>query len=193
MKRIPAIFLAVLLVLACAGCGSDTLDATQQPENETPSASVDENKPSSAVGTLEGFPWTVELRNAQIKDALHTAAGLEQYDGSIVDVDYDNAPSEGQVFLILTLTISKTGTGGGSFDWTKLSLLDDAGNAYGRMENDTFLQNHQYNRLASTPLQIGEHKGSICFEIPSDRADKAFTLQYDVGDVGTLELSVSPS
>lgn len=170
MKRIVAIFLAALLALACVGCGS-----------------------TASEGTLEGFPWTVELRNAQIKDALHTEAGLEQYDGAIVDVDYDDAPSEGQVFLILTLTITKTGTGGGSFDWKKLSLLDEAGNTYSRMENDAFLQNHQYNRLASTPLQIGENKGSICFEIPSGQAKGSFVLQYDAGDVGILTLSVKPS
>lgn len=171
MKRILAISLAALLALVCVGCG----------------------EAGPAGGTLEGFPWTVELRNAQIKDALHTEAGLEQYDGAIVDVDYNDAPSEGQVFLILTLTITKTGPGGGSFDWAKLSLLDGAGNAYSRMENDTFLQNHRYNRLASTPLQIGEHKGSICFEIPSDRAKGSFVLQYDAGDAGVLTLSVKPS
>lgn len=192
MKRIPAIFLAVLLVLAFTGCGSDTPNTTQESENETPSAGV-ADEPGSVVGTLDGFPWTVELRNAQIKNALHTAAGLEQYDGTIVDVDYDDAPSEGRVFLILTLTITKSGTGGSSFDWKKLSLRDGTGNSYNRMENDTFLQTHQYNRLASTPLQIGEHKGSICFEIPADQADGTFTLQYDAGDVGTLELSVNPS
>lgn len=174
MKRILAIFLSVLLAFVCAGCGQNT-------------------SAGGAEGTLEGFPWTVELRDAQIRDALHTEAGLKQYDGSIVDVDYDDAPSEGQVFLILTFTITKTGTGGGSFDWKKLSLLDQDGNSYSRMEDDAFLQNHQYNRLASTPLQIGEYKGSICFEIPSDQAKGSFDLQYDAGDVGILALSVKPS
>lgn len=192
MKRILAISLAVLLAFICAGCGTDIPNATQKPEDEVPSAGV-ADEPGSAVGTLEGFPWTVELRNAQIKDTLHTEAGLEQYDGTIVDVDYDDAPSEGHVFLILTLTITKSGTGGSSFDWTKLSLLDGNGSSYSRMGNDTFLQNHQYNRLANTPLQIGEHKGSICFEIPADQADEIFVLQYNAGDIGTLELSVSPS
>lgn len=177
VKRILAVFLAMLLALICAGCGSNT------------SASGN----GSTVGTLEGFPWTVELRNAAIKNALHTGAGLKQYDGSVVDVDYDDAPSEGNVFLILTLTITKTGTGGGSFDWAKLSLLDKDKNAYSRMENDAFLQNHQYNRMAGTPLQIGEYKGSICFEVPSGRAKESFVLQYDAGDTGVLTVSVKPS
>lgn len=188
MKQILAISLTILIVLVCVGCGSD-----QNTIQEISSAGTSENTPESVTETLEGFPWTVELRAAQIKDALHTEAGLEQYDGTIVDMDYDNAPSAGHVFLILTLTITKTGTGGSSFDWTKLSLLDEAGNVYNRMENDTFIQNHQYNRLASTPLQIGEHKGSICFEIPADQTEGTFILQYDAGDVGMLTLSVKPS
>lgn len=195
MKRILAISLAVLLVFACVGCGEGDPAASSGAKNDISSASgsESENGLEATVGTLEGFPYTVELRDAQIKDALHTEAGVTQYDGSVVDVDYDNAPSSGNVFLILTLKIVKSGVGGGSFEWTKLSLLDEIGNTYSRMENDTFLQNHQYSRLASTPLQIGEHKGSICFEIPSVQANGTFTLQYDAGDAGVLTLSVRPT
>lgn len=186
MKRIFALSMALLLALACAGCGARNVSRDAAPASA-------QGDSESAVGTLEGFPWSVELRGADVRDSLYTQAGLKQYDGSIMDVDYSDSPSAGHVFLILTLTINKAGTGGGQFEWDKLTVADEAGNTYGRMANDTFLQNHQYNRMAGTPLQIGEHKGSICFEVPAEQAGKTFTLQYDAGDAGLLTLSVEPS
>lgn len=186
MKQILAIFLTALLLFSCTGCGSNSPNTAQESE----SGSADENGSETVEGVLEGFPWTMELIAAEIKDALHTDDSVQQYDGSFDDVAYDDAPAEGHTFLILTLTIAKTGTGSSSFDWTKLSLLDEAENIYNRMENDTFLQNHRYNRLASTPLQIGEHKGSVCFEIPIAIADEPLTLQYDADDIGTIEIAV---
>ena len=146
----------------------------------------------SVVGELEGFPWTLELRAAAAKDGLHTAAGMQQYDGSVLDVAYDDDPAKGNVFLILTFTITKTQVGGGPFDWANLSVRDADGNAYARMENDAFLQNHTYNRIQGTPLQIGENKGSACFEIPTDAAKGNLTLVYDAGEFGTIEIPVKP-
>ena len=183
MKRIMAIILAALLTLACAGCGRNAAQ-------EAPSASEDENDSGSAAGTLEGFPWTMELLAAETKDSLHTVTGVRQYDGSTMDVEYDDAPADGDTFLILTLAITKTGTGGGTFDWAKLSIQDPDGNSYLRMENDTFLQNHNYNRMAGTPLQIGVNEGSVCFEIPAEAAGMVLTLWYDAGEMGTIELPV---
>lgn len=190
MKKSLAFFLALALVFACAGCsGGDQPSEAAPAEEDAPA----QTEGGSVIGTLDGFPWTVELRGADIRDSLFTQAGLKQYDGSIMDVDYSDSPSEGHVFLILTLTVSKTAAGGGQFDWDKLTVADGDGNTYSRMENDTFLQNHQYNRMASTPLQIGEHKGSVCFEVPADKAEGTFTLQYDAGDAGMLTLPVVPA
>ena len=190
MRKLLTFFLALALVSACAGCGGGDKSQEVAPVGTDAPAQTGSE---SAVASLEGFPWTVELRGAEIKDSLYTQAGLKQYDGSIMDVDYSDSPSDGNVFLILTLTISKTATGGGQFQWDKLTVADGDGNTYSRMENDAFLQNHQYNRMASTPLQIGEHKGSVCFEVPADRAEGTFTLQYDAGDAGMLTLPVDPA
>ena len=190
MRKLVAFILALLLALSCVGCGGGDKSQDAAPaETDAPAQA----ESGSVTGTLEGFPWTVELRGADVRDSLYTQAGLRQYDGSIMNVDYSDSPSDGHVFLILTLTISKTAAGGSQFAWDKLTVADGDGNTYSRMENDTFLQNHQYNRMASTPLQIGEHKGSVCFEVPADKAEGPFTLQYDVGDAGMLTLPVDPS
>ena len=97
---------------------------------------------------------------------------------------HDDAPSEGKVFLILTMTITKQKTGGGQFDWARLTVKDASGNVYHRMENDAFLSNHTYNRMPGTSLQIGENRGSICLELPPEAAKGGLTLCYDAGDEG---------
>lgn len=192
MKKALSIFCALLLIFCCAACGAGTQEndaSSASPMGEvTPAA---QELPTTAV--LEGFPWQIEVRNCEVRETLHTQAGLPQYDGSILDVDYDNAPSSGCCYLILTLTAAKTETGGSAFDWANFSVADAAGDAHSRMEDDTFLQNHQYSRMPSTSLQLGETKGSICFEIPQEQAAGPFTLQYDAGDAGILRVVVNPA
>lgn len=195
MKRMIALFLTALIVFVCVGCGSDASDAaqaseTQDPENADLESEAENDESGSSTGTLEGFPWTIELLAAETQDALRTMTSVRQYDGSMMDVVYDDAPTEGKVFLILTLAITKTDSGSGSFAWSQLSIQEPDGNGYARMENDTFLQNHSYTRMAGTPLQIGKNEGSVCFEIPADTAGKALTLRYDAGEAGSIEIPV---
>ena len=164
MKKAIALLLLVALSITLCACGKKT---------ETVAAS-DQSK----------FTWQIQVASTEVKDKLHTDEGIAQYDGGISDVAYDNTPAEGNSFVILTMTVTKAQAGGGSFDWKKLSLKDAEGNSYSRMENDSFLSSHTYKRMPGTALQIGENKGSICFEIPSKAAAGSLRLCYDAGDEG---------
>ena len=150
MKKAIAILLLAIFAFSLCGCGKKA---------ETAAAS-DQSK----------FTWQIEVSKAEVRDKLHTDEGIAQYDGGISDVAYDNAPAAGNSFVILTLTVTKAQAGGGGFDWKKLTLKDADGNSYSRMENDSFLSSHTYKRMPGTALQIGENKGSICFEIPAKAA-----------------------
>lgn len=164
MKKFIAILLLAVLALSLCACGkkAETLSASDQSK----------------------FTWQISVSKAEVKDKLHTDAGVPQYDGGITDVSYDNAPADGNSFVVLTLVINKAAAGGGSFDWKKLTLKDADGNSYPRMENDSFLSSHTYKRMPGTALQIGENKGSICFEIPAKAASGQLALCYDAGDEG---------
>ena len=164
MKKLLSIALLICMIFTLSACGKKA---------ETTAAS-DQSK----------FTWQIAVSKTEVKDKLHTDAGIAQYDGGITDVAYDNAPAEGNNYVILTMTVTKAAAGGGSFDWKKLSLKDEDGNSYARMENDSFLSTHTYKRMAGTALQIGENKGSICFEIPEKAAKGKLTLCYDAGDQG---------
>ena len=107
MKRIiTALLLAALLLGLCACGRGQTRTASDQ----------------------SAFTWQIQLLGYEVKTALHTDAGVPQYDGAVLDVAYDNAPSEGCTFLILTLDIQKSRAGGGGFDWQKLTVRDENGN-----------------------------------------------------------------
>lgn len=177
MKRALSLILIAALALCLCACGS------KEVQKEAPAAAVTASDQSQ-------FTWQIELRDSAIKDALHTDAGVTQYDGGVLDVAYDNAPASGNKFLILTLTVTKAAAGGGSFDWKKLSVQDSDGNSYVRMENDAFLSTHTYKRMPGTALQIGENKGSICIEIPAKTAEGTLTLVYDAGDQGMNKLPI---
>ncbi len=169
MKRIiTALLLAALLLGLCACGRGQTRTASDQ----------------------SAFTWQIQLLGYEVKTALHTDAGVPQYDGAVLDVAYDNAPSEGCTFLILTLDIQKSRAGGGGFDWQKLTVRDADGNAYSRMADDAFLSSHTYNRLPGTALQIGGSRGSICFEIPEKAAKGEMTLVYAAGDEGENTLPI---
>lgn len=164
MKKILSIALLICLVLSLSACGKKAESVTASDQSK--------------------FTWQIQVNKAEVKDKLHTDAGVPQYDGGITDVAYDNAPAEGNAYVILTMVVTKGQAGGGSFDWKKLSLKDADGNSYARMENDSFLSSHTYKRMAGTALQIGENKGSICFEIPAKAAQGSLVLCYDAGDEG---------
>ena len=164
MKKAIAIVLLAILTLSFCACG----------KKAEPVTASDQSK----------FTWQISVTKAEVKDKLHTDEGIAQYDGGITDVSYDDVPAEGNSYVVLTLVVSKAAAGGGSFDWKKLSLKDAEGNSYSRMENDSFLSNHTYKRMPGTALQIGENKGSICFEIPEKAAEGSLALCYDAGEEG---------
>lgn len=166
---------AVLLLAIALGCAACSKDAAKE------GAASDQSK----------FTWQIDLRQAEVRESLHTDAGVTQYDGDVLDVAYDDAPEEGKVYLILTLTVTKAVAGGGAFEWSRLSVCDADGNSYGRMENDAFLASHTYKRMPGTPLQIGENKGSICFELPADATKGTLTLVYDAEDEGENALPIA--
>ena len=147
-------------------------------------------KQSSEDSDQSAFTWQIEVRKSEIVDHLHTDEGVPQYEGDVLDVAHDNAPTEGNVYLILTMTITKSRTGGSAFKWDNLTVVDQGGNTYHRMENDSFLSVHTYNRLPGTSLQIGENKGSICLEIPENAGKGNLKLCYDGGEEGVNTISI---
>lgn len=123
--------------------------------------------------------WQVEVAHVDIKESLQAIEVVTQYDGTKMDVEHKQAPNPGSSYLILKVTLRKTGSQAVPFDWKQLVVLDKAGTPYARHANDTFLEQYNYSpRLTGLEIRFGENAGWLCFEIPAAAAAGPLTLAY---------------
>ncbi len=171
------LLLSFALMLQLSACNPATTTVT--PKN-TATAS-DQTK----------FTWQIAVDSSTTTKILSTVAEIGQYDGSTTNETYEKKPADSFDFLIVTLNINKAKAGGEKFQWDNLSVKDAAGKAFLRMDDDTFLTQHKYSRIAGTDLTLGGTKGSICFEVPTGTLASAYTLTYDAGSEGINTLPLS--
>jgi hypothetical protein len=123
--------------------------------------------------------WKVDLLKFEVKNKLESIETVPQYIGSTEEVHLQ-IPSEGNVYLILKVTVSKQGAESTPFDWSKLTVEDIAGNTYQRNSNDTFLEQFKYTpRMTGLEIKFGVNEGWLCYEIPAKVANDKLTLTYN--------------
>lgn len=132
--------------------------------------------------------WKVEITESIAAPLLETVVPVIQYDGSIDDVKYESKAAEGNQFLLLNLKVEKDGKGSEAFSWENVFLEDAEGNKYSRM-NDSFLIDHEYNRMAGTAIKMGKKNGWISFEIPSDTDPDQIFFIYE-SDKGSIRMKI---
>jgi hypothetical protein len=123
--------------------------------------------------------WQVNLSKFEVKNKLESIETVSQYIGSTEEV-HQKSPAEGNVYLIMKVIISKQGTESIPFDWSKLTVRDNAGNVYQRNSNDTFLEQFKYTpRMTGLELKLGVNEGWMCYEIPAQAANGKLILTYN--------------
>ncbi|MDO4518754.1 MAG: aryl-sulfate sulfotransferase [Eubacteriales bacterium] len=125
--------------------------------------------------------WDVEILDVIQTEELKTIVPVTQYDLSIDNVEYLNHAQEGMRYLLLNMKIKKSGSGSAAFSWKNVILTDINGDIYTRSD-DIFLENHGYDRMPGTDIKMGSKTGWICFEIPEESEEGAFTLEYQGKD-----------
>lgn len=145
---------------------------------------------SAKQTTNPNLTWSVGISKSEIKDKLEGVVTVAQYESSS-DEYHQQLPDEGNVYVLLNLTINKQGAGTIGFDWEHLTLQDASGIAYQRLSNDSFLETYKYTpRMTGLALQIGKHEGWVCFEIPKQAAEGKLTLVY-TGEGSQQEISIN--
>ncbi len=171
----------LLTVLACSlvfsGCGGaepaeNEGDAAAEQAEQTEQSAMPEAADQSA------FTWQITLKSHELLNEISSIENSVLYDGTVQETPHYDAPTEGQIFLLLSLNLNKAQAGNNPFSWDDLSVEDAQGQTYARLANDSFIENHSYSRLPSTDLALGENDGYICFEIAADAAEGALYLVH---------------
>jgi hypothetical protein len=101
------------------------------------------------------------------------------YNGEKSEVIHENVPSQGNVYLILNLSVEKIGSDTGSFESMNMAVMEAKGNSYQRLENDSFIEQHDFlPRMTGLPIRFGEGEGWVCFELPQTAVDGKLYLVY---------------
>lgn len=123
--------------------------------------------------------WKIDVAKYEVKDSLSSVESVTQYNGNVTKENHQQSPDNGDVYLIMDVTVSKTGDQSAPFDWKYLAIEDASGNTYPRLDNDTFLEQYQYTpRITGLELRLGESSGWMCYEIPASAAKGKLTLTY---------------
>ena len=109
--------------------------------------------------------WDVQINRAETASSMEGSQSILQYNGEEETIPVQELPGDGNVFLLLDLTITKKETGKGTFSWKNTYILDEQGNKYKRNSNDTFLQEFGLTRLKNVDITFGTNKGYVCYEV----------------------------
>ncbi|MEA4913491.1 MAG: hypothetical protein VB061_02865 [Christensenella sp.] len=177
MKKQTILFIALMSTLLLLGAGC----ATQAKAPEAAAAPAD----SSLI-------WQISVETSEITSSISSTEAMVTYGGDVSQVSHSDDSSEGNVYLLVLANIDKNQPGKEKFVWSELSVLDADGNAYARMDNDTFLETHGLPRIKSTDLSIGNNHGYVCFEVPASSDFSKLTLVY-AAEGSAQNIALSPS
>ena len=125
------------------------------------------------------FPWTITVEKSKILSSLKGDLKELQYDGTERKQAYEQKPGSGMVFLIIDLTLDKQKGNTTNFNWKDVYVQDLRGERYYRHPNDGFLELFGMKRIKAVDLNFGQHRGSVCFEIPQRVAKEALHFVHE--------------
>lgn len=114
--------------------------------------------------------WSLTIGSVETKDELHTTQYNTNYDGSVSTIDYDNVPSSGNVYAIVSVTVSKGSSSAAALDVSSLKLVVDGVSYSAVTPVASFLGNHNYSTFTGESV-LASSTGSVAFEVPESYLD----------------------
>ena len=182
-RIIPLLIVLTLCLSACSPGSRQQTDEVLYAENGAPHAIGQQQE--QQVGA-----WQLAVLNVEIAGSLKGSQDSVQYSGDTLSTGIQETPGEGNVFVLIELNADKIETGTSKFVWDHVYVADTEGNRFGRMANDSFLDNYGFERMKATDLTLGNNQGYICFEIPAQAVQSALTLHYEA-DEGTATIALN--
>ncbi|MFI3270963.1 MAG: hypothetical protein R3Y11_02515 [Pseudomonadota bacterium] len=130
------------------------------------------------MANQDAFQWKITFQDIQITTSLDSVSTFIEYGGDTTKIENFNEAHNGNVYLLVNINLEKSRVGGKGFDWKDAYLIDEQGNRFHRMTNDTFLSTHGYKRMQSTKIMIS-NEGYIAFELPDSAVNKNFFFIHE--------------
>lgn len=142
--------------------------------------------PSNALA--ESNSWSLSIGSIEIKAELHTTQYTTRYDGTVDEQQFDNVPSKGNCYAILTINAElDSALGNDPLSVSQLTLSIDGIDYPAVSPVSSFLANHNYATFAGDEI-VSSGRGFVAFEIPSSYADSdGAGWKVSCGDVQSPE------
>lgn len=111
--------------------------------------------------------WSLAIREIGTVEKLHTIQHQIGYDGTVTEVPYDNQPSAGNCYALVSLAFAKNNPAASEMNLNDLRLNTGDDTSYEPVRPAySFLQNHNYSTFPSDAV-TGDKSGFVAFEVPS--------------------------
>lgn len=112
--------------------------------------------------------WEIQINSIELFEELHSVTTEIAYDGTISYVNHDDYPSDGYIFAVVGLQAIRLDPSAPALDITDLTLYTQE-SSYAQMQDDSFLENHQYTTLGKyNGSLMTDTQGTACFEVPEE-------------------------
>lgn len=109
--------------------------------------------------------WLAEIGEVKVLEKLQTEQQEVNYDGSTNINTFVDKPKEGFKYVLIDLTVSQINKEKQQeIDLTNITLKIGE-NVYKRVENDTFLKNHDIDPIIQGEVIFGSYTGMVLFEV----------------------------
>ena len=181
LRVLVGLILIMALMTACSN-GEEkatTAEATTAKEaGTTVQAETDAETTEVKEATAGG--WTIKLEDSTQGAELSDISVVLGYSGTGTE-EFSKKAEEGKEFLLVKLLCEKKG-GQEVIDWEKLTVTDQDGNEYKRIE-DSFLTDLNMMRLQGTTLNFGSNEGFIAFEVNEGATGYTLTYPFEEGNL----------
>ena len=110
--------------------------------------------------------WALTIGSIEEKGELHTTQYNTNYDGTIDVLQYDDVPSEGNCYAIVSVNATLTSSSAqAALDVSALQLRIEDANYEAVSPVSSFLTNHNYSTFPGEQI-VSSARGYVAFEIP---------------------------
>ena len=127
--------------------------------------------PRQVASAAQAEPWSFGMMSAETKSKLYSVDKQTGYDGTVTEIVYEDTPSEGNCYAIVSVSIAKNDITAGSIDIDEIKLNIEGKSFDPVSPGWSFLQRHGYPIFSSNSISSSGN-GFIAFEVPAHYLDE---------------------